>query len=115
MDSNCLKFLPYHGDIGELYADENYLTFRWNGPGKVLASASRRGDAVCAHLACDSEGLRGLKTAINDFVEFAFWLFDWAEMVIAQITRPSVERLVIKCGFFYVGSDGEIKVYARKR
>lgn len=114
MDSNSLKFEPYHGDIGELYAGENYLVFRWKGPGKILASASRRGDASCAHLACDREGLRHLKQAVSDFVDFVFWLFDWCKMVIAQITRPSVERMVKKCGFMFIGEDAKgVKVYAR--
>lgn len=114
MDSGSLTFLPYHGDMMGLYATENHLVFRWNGPGLILASVARRGDAATAHLACDKAGLRHLKRAIIDFVAFSFWLFDWCKMVIAQITRPSVERVVKKCGFVYIGSDHNgVAVYAR--
>lgn len=115
MDSANLTFLPYQGDLSGLHAGENHLIFRWQGPGKILASVSRRGNAAAAHLSCDKQGLRHLKTAIAQFSDFAFWLFDWCTMVLAQITVPSVARVVQKCGFVYVGQSGEIEIYARPR
>ena len=114
MDSDRITFMPWDGPTYGLYSDENYLVFRWIGKGTILASVSRRGDAACAHLYSDKIGLRGLKQAINEFVEFALWLFDWCKMVLAQITKPSIERVVRKCGFNYVGEDAKgIKVYER--
>lgn len=113
MDS-ALTFVPWHGPVSGLYVDKNYMVFKWAGPGHILASVARRGDAVSAHLSCDKLGLRHLKQAINDFCVFAAEEFTWCRMVLAQCTKGSVCRIVVKCGFFHVGNDGNITVYARK-
>lgn len=115
MDTARLEFAPYSGDLIGLPVDENHLVFRWNGPGKVLFSVSRRGDAASCHFASDPAGLRHLKKAIDAFVLFVFWLFDWCMMVLAQVQRPSVGRLIEKVGFMPVTTIDEITVYARAR
>ncbi len=113
MDTDTVKFEPYSGDLLGLYVDENYRVFRWNGPGKVLFSVSRRGNAASCHFASDKEGLRHLKQAIDDFVLFVFCLFDWCTMVIAQVQRDSVGRLIEKVGFLPVTVVDDITVYMR--
>ncbi|MAT39718.1 MAG: hypothetical protein CL946_08960 [Ectothiorhodospiraceae bacterium] len=114
MDTDSLDFIPYNGDTGELYSDDNHLIFKWCGEGHIIASLARKGNAISAHLSSDKKGLRHLKTAINDFCVFVFWLFDWCEMVLAQINRPSVERVVTKCGFSYLATaENGVKVYMR--
>lgn len=114
MDSVGLKFYPFSGDLNGLYVDENYLVFKWNGPGKILASAAQRGKAITAHLSSDKAGLRHLKQAVNDFCYYAFWLFDCV-MILAQVTKQSVGRLILKCGFDYIGHDDGIDYYARSK
>lgn len=107
-------FEPYSGDLMGLYVDENYIVFKWLGAGLILVSVSQRGNAVCAHFACDRAGVKRIKKAISDFTVFAFETFGWCRMILAQVTRPSVERLVKRCGFIYVGEDAKgVKVYAR--
>ena len=115
MDSNSVKFFPYEGDTGNLLVDKNHLVFQWGGPGFVLFSVSRRGNAASCHFACDKKGLRHLKQAIDEFVEFVLWIFDWCDMVMAQIKKPSVDRIVKKCGFFAIAKAEEITVYVRPR
>lgn len=112
MDS-ALKFSPYSGDLMGLCTNENHLVFRWHGPGKILFSVSRRGNAASCHFASNKNGLRYIKKAVDEFVEFVFWLFDWCTMVVAQVTKDSVGRLIEKVGFMPVTSTDEIKVYAR--
>jgi len=113
MDSAGVRFEPYSGDLMGLKTNENHLVFKWKGPGTVLFSVSRRGDAASCHFASDKKGMRSLKTAIDEFVKFVFWLFDWCTMVIAQVEKPSVGRLIAKCGFYPVADAGDIQVYAR--
>ena len=115
MDTASLDFAPYEGDLMGLITDQNHLVFRWQGPGKVLFSVSRRGSAASCHFASDTPGLRHLKKAIDAFVLFVFWLFDWCTMVLAQVKRPSVGRLIEKVGFMPVTTIGDITVYARVR
>lgn len=95
--------------------NENYHIVRWLGPGKVVASYVRRGDALSAHFSCDKKGLRHIKQAINDFCEWAFYAFDWCTMIIAMIRRPSVARIVEKCEFKKVADFKRGPVYARCR
>lgn len=115
MDSTGVEFHPYDGDLMDLPANEDHLVFRWQGPGKVLFSVSRRGDAASCHFASNPAGLRHLKKAIDSFVLFVFWLFDWCIMVLAQVKRPSVGRLIEKVGFMPVTTIDDITVYARAR
>jgi hypothetical protein len=109
-------FTPYSGDLIGLTADENHLVFRWNKPGcKVLFSVARRGDAASCHFASDFAGLRQLKKAIEEFVLYVFWLFDWCKMVSAQVLRPSVCKLLEKCDFNYWFNFDGVSIYRRLR
>ena len=112
MDSG-VRFSPYSGDLMGLYVDENHLVFRWHGPGKILFSVSRRGNAASCHFASNKQGLRYIKKAVDEFVEFVFWLFDWCTMVLAQVSRKSVGRLIEKVGFEPFATSGEYTIYMR--
>ena len=115
MDS-ALEFTPYSGDLMGLPTNENHMVFRWNRQDcKVLFSASRRGNAASCHFASDKRGLRHIKEAVDGFVRFAFWLFDWCEMVLAQVGRASVGRLIEKTGFIPVAEIDDTTVYMRAR
>ena len=114
MDAVSLTFIPHSGPVDGLYCDDNHMVFKWVR-GEVYASLCRRGDAVSAHLACGASSLRVLKEAINEFCEYAFWLFDWCKMILAQVTRPSVGRVVLKCGFYPVGVADNVTIYARPK
>ena len=98
-----------------VYTDENHLTVLWLGPADVMFSYSQRGKAISAHFAADKSGIRHLRMAINDFCEWAFFHYPWARMILAQIKKPSVERLVQKCGFSFVTEHEDIRVYMRGR
>lgn len=110
------KFAPYSGYLMGLPTTEDHLVFRWNHPGcKVLFSVCRRGSAASCHFASDKAGLRLLRTAINDFVNYVFWLFDWCTIVTAQVEKSSVAKLIEKCGFEYWFNADDIMVYKRLR
>lgn len=110
-----VMFRPYAGYLMGLYTDENHLVFRWSGPGKILFSVSRRGDAASCHFASDKAGLRHLKKAIDQFVDFVFGLFDWCTMVIAQVKSGSVGRLIKKVGFSAFAKGTEYTFYMRTK
>lgn len=116
MVSTSLAFEPYEGDLMGLHVDENHLVFRWcRSDCKVLFSVSRRGNAASCHFASDRRGLRHIKNGISEFVNYVFWLYDWCTMVIAQVIKPSVARVIEKTSFFPVArADGAI-IYVRPR
>jgi len=114
MDST-VNFYPYDGDLMGLPTNENHLVFRWSGPGKILFSVARRGNSASCHFASNKKGLRYIKKAVDEFVQFVFWLFDWCIMVLAQVKKASVVRLIEKVGFMPVTQVGEIMIYARVR
>ena len=113
MDSDTVEFKPYSGDLMGLCVDDNHLVFRWTGPGKILFSVSRRGNAASCHFSSNKQGLRYIKEAVDKFVKFVFWLFDWCTMVIAQVKKASVGRLIEKVAFMPVTNIGDFTVYAR--
>lgn len=116
MDSVGLEFIPYDGDLMGLAVNENHLVFRWNRPDcKVLFSVTRRGNAASCHFASDSNGLRHIKEGITAFVNYVFWLYDWCTMVIAQVSRPSVGRLIEKVGFIPFADCDEGTIYMRPK
>ncbi len=111
-------FSPASGDLLGVFESENTLAFSWNGPGRIIASFSQRGNSIAAHFASNKEGLRHIKSAINDFCLWAFNKYEWCTMILAQIKRPSVARLVAKCGFKKVGDvmTGNVRfIYMRVR
>lgn len=111
----ALKFEPYDGDLMGLYVDENHHVIKWTGPGTILFSLSRRGNAISAHFASDKQGLRHLKQAIEDCFHHVVWAFDWCTMVLAQVKSPSVGRLVEKCDFVPIATAGEYTIYMRQK
>lgn len=113
MDSGQLNFSPYSGDLMGLPVDENHIVFRWNGPGKILFSCSQQGEAISMHLASNKKGLRYLKKAIDEFVQFVFWAFDWCKMVLGKTDIPSIGRIALKTGFELVAENSKGAVYMR--
>ena len=111
-----LSYDIYIGDTGNLLTSDNHLNFRWRQPDcNILFSVTQQGNAAVSHFTSDKSGLRRLKEAVNDWCEFCFYLFEWCEMVIGVIEKPSVTRLAEKCGFKYVVSFGKQKIYARRK
>ena len=108
------RFYQYEGDLMDLPHDDNHLVFRWLEPGcKILFSVSRMGNGASCHFATDKAGLRKLKQAVNEFCEFCFWLFDWCEMVLAKVKKPSVSRILPRCGFKFIITGNNIEAFAR--
>lgn len=112
MGPDSIEFVPYGGPLMGLLVDENHLVFKWT-KANVLFSVSRRGNAASCHFAADKRSLRLLREAMNSFAEHVFWWFDWCTMVIAQVKRPSVGRLIQSIGFLEVAQVDDITVYAR--
>lgn len=109
------KFYLYDGDLIGLPTNENHLVFRWVGPGKVLFSMTQQGLAANIHFASDKKGLRHLKKACIDFVDFVFSEFEWCRMCIAHIGKESIGRLIKKIGFVYIVSSELGSIYVRLR
>lgn len=82
---------------------------------RVVFSYARQGNGITAHFAAGKESLREVKTAINDFCEWALWAYDWCEMIFAIIGKESIERIVKKCGFKYLTPADQYQVYMRAR
>ena len=95
-----------------LPTNENHLVYKWSD-GNILFSMTKRGKAASCHFASDSQSIRGVKDAINEFVPFVFKEFKWCKMVLAVICRPSIERIVGKCGFEEVTRNENAALYVR--
>lgn len=111
--TQAAKFVPYNGYLMGLPTDENHLVFRWIGEGKVLFSVAQKGLAASCHFASDKKGLRHLKQACDEFVTFVFFLFDWCKMVIAQVERPNVGKMIEKIGFSRIARTPKGLIYVR--
>jgi hypothetical protein len=110
-----IKYLPYSGEINHVKHPENYLNFKWREPGSnVIFSVTRQGNGATSHFTSDRRSLRKMQQALNEWCEFCFWLFDWCEMVIAKIDKPSIRRLAEQCGFEHVVSQGNKSLYIRR-
>lgn len=104
---------PLSGDDLGVARNENYAIFEWRRDDKrVVFSATLMGKGLSCHFAADKESLRMIKPAINEFCEWAPTVFD-CRMIIAFINKPSVVRLVTKCGFNHVLTYSEGAIYAR--
>jgi len=108
-------FKQPEGDLLELSYNENYAIVEWEGPGRILFSFAQKGDkpALLCHFSSDSDGLRHIKTAIDDFAHYVRETMPWCKMLLATIDRPSIKRLVEKCSFELVISNGSSCAYAR--
>ena len=111
-----MNFRPYDGDMMGILENENYLVFRWIKPGcKVLFSVTRRGKGAVCHMASDKAGLRSLKQAVNEWVDFLYWLFEWCEVIVAPTSLNSIKSLAIDCGFRVAWKEDETFVCIRRK
>ncbi len=116
MDSDSLEFIPHDGDLMGLTVTPNHLVFRWNVDHcTILFSMTQQGNSANCHFASNKNGLRYIKEAVDKFVRFVFSECDWCRMVIANIQRPSVCRLVEKVGFRWVAEVQDMQIYARAK
>ena len=112
--SHFLLVDPENTELMGLAYDGNQRVFKWKG-GNILFSAGRLGDAMSIHFAASKDSLRSVKQAISEFVDFVFFSFGWCTMIIANIVKPSVERLAPKLGFVRFAESPGRKLYMRVR
>lgn len=111
-----LMFRPaYHcEDWLGVETNESHEVFRWSER-RVFFSCCEKGEALSAHFSADRSGIRQLKAAIDEFCGWAFASMPWCRMIFACIVRPSVTRLVVKCGFSFLGILEDLQIYVRYR
>ena len=102
-------------DLGVPRIDECMLVEWTEADARVVFSFAKLGNGMTMHFAAGPESLRELKTAIEDFIEWTFWAFEWCELIFGIIGPQSVERLATKCGFKYLCPKGPYQVYVRMR
>jgi len=111
-----MGFTEYNGDLMGLPTGENYLVYRWDNPDcKILFSICRQGNGITGHLASDKRGLRKLKTAMKEMIDFVFTNFKWCEMIFAKAKTRSLKKLDEKVGFVLLGKANECDVYVLTR
>lgn len=109
-------FLPaYHCEdwLGVAH-DGNHEVFRWS-EARLFVSCCKKGEGISAHFATDRPGTRHIKQAIEEFCAWTFDVLPWCRIIFACIVKPSVERLVVKCGFSYLETIDDLHIYARFR
>lgn len=110
-------FALYRGDdLMGLAVNENHLVFAYQGKlpelGRILFSVTRRGQAALVHFASNNKALKAVKDACRQFMDFVVWLFPWCKMILACVTKNSVERLVKKLGYKPVTELTNGRLYA---
>lgn len=106
----------FKGDDCGIARDENHALFQWvDGKYRVVFSITQRGRALVAHFACRKESLRQVKKAIQEFVEWCFEHYEWAQYVAAPIAKKSVCRIVEKCGFRKIADVPKGAIYVRAK
>lgn len=112
----CLMFRPAYDceDRLGVAEDGNHAVFKWS-EADLFVSCCQKGAAISAHFATDRAGIRSLKHAIDEFCAWVFGTMSWCRMIFACIVRPSVERLVVKCGFSFLETRDGVQIYARFR
>ncbi len=107
-------FTPAKGDCLGLTCNDKHLKYQWvRDDCEVYFSVARLGNAASCHFSSDKPGLRNIKQAIDEFVGYVFSIFDWCTMVLANVKKPSVARIVEKCGFVKIAKHSDGIVYMR--
>lgn len=111
------KFTPIYGDMLNLPTDKNHLNFKWLEPDcNVYFSVTQIGSGVSCHFSSDKSGMKKIMLAVEDFINFVFYLFDWCEYILAKIKLKKVEDIVKKCQFKKITDKiNGVTIYMRNR
>lgn len=101
-------------EMGNLWWEPDHQVWRWLDA-EVWVSMTRRDNVLFCHFSASKDAVKRLQDAINEFVELCFVLMPWCQAIMASITKNSVARLVVRCGFEHVINHEYLKVYARFR
>ncbi len=108
--------LPFSGDSMGVASSENHVMVELLIDGsRIVVSSTRHGNAMSCHFAAEKKALRHMKNAIEEFIQFVFKECQWCEMILANIKKTSVKKLVEKCGFFPVCEINDNTLYVRAR
>ena len=108
--SGVITRVEEHPD--NLPTDENHAVFVWQSPaGSVHFSASQKGLAMSCHFATSYPGL--VRQAITEFCTYVFTNYPWCKMILAQVSRGSVMRLLPKLKFIHIADCSAGRIYAR--
>ena len=103
-------------DLLGLLVNENHLAFKWNRSDcEVFFSATRHGLGMSCHFSSDKRGLRHIRQAIGEFIDYVFEFYPWCKMILCITNRPSVVRIVEDFGFQHVMTNNGCMAYMRKR
>ena len=100
-------------DMRGVWRDENHLVVRHSSG--VFFSFAQVGMAISAHFAAGKDALRSIRYAIDEFCDWAFHAMPWCEMILANIDKPSVSRLVSKCNFCPLTTADNSEILVRYR
>lgn len=105
-----VKFVPFSGEC-RVPKNEHYLVFK-HPDHDIYFSCCERGEALNCHFSSEKGSLRHIKPAINDWCEFVFNSTSY-DKIIALTQKASIDRLISKCGFCFVGAYNDINVFER--
>lgn len=107
---------PLSGDNFGIFKNSHYVVVQSSTrdeKDKVVFSFCQQGKAIVMHFATNKKGLRHLKPAIGEFINWAILSMPWCKMIIGVIERKSVERLALKFGFRAIHSQEGKTAYMR--
>jgi hypothetical protein len=102
------------GDDLGIARDGKHIVVETESP-RVVFSFTRYGNAISAHFAADKAGLRELRWKIEEFCTWAFAAMPWCRMIIGNVKKRSVEKMLGRCGFQKLMDNGCNRILVRGR
>lgn len=94
---------------------ENHRCVKWL-QGNVCFSYTRKGNGLACHFATARGGVKKVREAFADFIRWAFYHFDWCEMLFACSDKESINRLLRRLDWSeYKLIDDERKLFIKVR
>ncbi len=98
-------------DLG-VFNNDSHRVVEWRGNGRVVFSFTRHGGAMSCHFASGKDGLRHVKEAIEEFIQWLFLNYD-CTMILANVGIDSVKRLLPKLDFELLAKSSNRDLFVR--
>ncbi len=109
-----MNFYLYDGPTPPIHVNENHNVFKCDGKG-IYYSVTRYGDGVAIHFACEKSYLRDLKRSLIAFRQYVYELMPECNGIFAFMNVLSIERMVKRLGFVFLGTKDDMKIYWSER
>jgi hypothetical protein len=73
--------------------DENHRCVKWL-KGDICFSYTKKGNGLACHFSTKKGSAKKIREAFDDFISWAFYHYEWCEMLFAYSNKGSINRLL---------------------